>query len=150
MNIAVKDDPATVAAIGVLAYLCADVVHHAIGHGGACLLTGGTINSLSSIFLDCSLRGAAIDLAGPFANFTFGLLLLLLLVLTDNTKLKLFWIMTSAFNLFWFEMQMVFSVATRTDDWAWAMQQFGVANASRYAAIATGLIAYRLTIRLIA
>ncbi|MES1196773.1 MAG: hypothetical protein ABUL58_07500 [Steroidobacter sp.] len=150
MNIAVKDDPATVAAIGIFAYLSADIAHHAMGHGGACLLTGGTINLLSSVFVDCSLRGAVIDLAGPFANLTCGVIALLLSARAFAPASKLFWILAAAFNLFWFEMQMAFSAATRTDDWAWPIQQFGIADIWRYALIVAGLIAYRLTIQLIA
>lgn len=150
MNNGIKDDTPTITAIGLLAYVSADVMHHVAGHGGACLLTGGTINLLSSVFVDCSLRGSAIDLAGPFANLIFGAFALLLSTRANDLTLKLFWILASAFNLFWFEMQMTFSALTRTDDWAWALQQFGVPNAGRYALITIGLIAYRLTIRLIA
>ena len=57
-----KDNIVTIAAIGLLAYASADIGHHAFGHGAACLGLGGRILSLSSIFVNCSLRGAAIDL----------------------------------------------------------------------------------------
>jgi hypothetical protein len=150
MDNAVKDDRTTIAAIGLLAYLSTDVAHHVLGHGGACLATGGVINLLSSVFVDCSIRGSVIDLSGPFANLIVGLISLLLSTKTNDRALKLFWILATAFNLFWFELQTTFSAFSRTDDWAWAIQQSGVGNVGRYALIAIGLIAYRLTIQLIA
>jgi hypothetical protein len=55
-----KDNTATIAAIGLLAYASADIAHHALGHGAACLGLGGRIISLSSIFVNCSLHGATI------------------------------------------------------------------------------------------
>jgi len=144
-----EDHLATITAIGTLAYLSADVAHHAIGHGGACLVSGGAINLLSSIFVDCSLRGAAIDLAGPFANLCVGLIALLFAIKTSRFNLKLFWLLTTAFNLFWFEMQTAFSVITRTDDWAWAIQQHHIGDVWRYLIAALSLLSYRFTIRLI-
>jgi hypothetical protein len=73
MGAASKDNVATIGAIGLVAYVAADGAHHALGHGTACLALGGRIRSLSSIFVDCSLTGSAIDLAGPFANLVVGL-----------------------------------------------------------------------------
>jgi len=145
-----KDDTATVAAIGLLAYISADVAHHALGHGGACVALGGTINRLSSVVVDCSLRGSAIDLAGPFANLVIGLLALIPIRSAHNPALRLFWILAAAFNLFWFEMQLAFSAATRIDDWAWFLQETHAGNGVRYGLIAAGVVAYTLTTRVIA
>src|SRR5436309_2789518 len=85
------------------------VSHHALGHGGACFALGGRINSLSSIFVDCSLTGTAIDLAGPFANLALGLLALLAMRFARPTSAsaRLFLILVAAFNLFWFELQLL-------------------------------------------
>jgi hypothetical protein len=147
-----SDNGMTLAAIGLLAYASADIAHHVFGHGGACLALGGSVLSLSSVFVDCTLRGTAIDLAGPFMNLALGILALLVLRLAPRASAatRLFWILVAAFNLFWFAMQLVFSVVTRTDDWAWAMLDFHVGAPGRYTAIVLGIALYLLTARLVA
>lgn len=147
-----RDNALTIAAIGLLAYLSADVAHHALGHGGACIALGGQIVSLSSIYVHCTVRGALMDLAGPFANLALGLLALMAVRFSGNasSSVRLFYVLVAAFNLFWFEMQLVFSAATRTDDWAWPLQHYAIGEAVRYALIAVGALAYLATIRIIA
>jgi len=147
-----KDNVATVAAVGLLAYCSADIAHHALGHGATCLALGGRIISLSSVFVNCSLRGAAIDLAGPFANLTVGLIAMLAArtALRASTAMRLFYILAAGFNLLWLELQLVFSAATRTDDWAWAMHQSHVAEPTRFGMIVAGALAYFMTVRAIA
>jgi hypothetical protein len=146
-----KDNVATVGAIGLLAYVSADIAHHALGHGAACLALGGRIRSLPSVFVDCSLTGAAIDLAGPFANLVIGLAALLCVRIVHRTSVaaRLFFTLAAAFNLLWFALQLVFSAATRTDDWAWAMQEFHIAGPFRYAMIAIGALLYVLTVQFV-
>src|SRR5271170_608220 len=147
-----SDNGLTTAAIGLLAYASADVAHHVFGHGGVCLALGGSVLSLSSVFVDCTLRGTAIDLAGPFMNLALGILALAVVGLAPRARAatRLFWILVAAFNLFWFAMQLVFSVVTRTDDWAWAMLDFHICAPSRYTAIVLGIALYLLTARLLA
>jgi hypothetical protein len=151
MAAASKDNIATVGAIGLLAYVSADVAHHALGHGAACVALGGRIRSLSSVFVDCSVTGAVIDLAGPFANLVTGLaaVLCIRLVHRTSTATRLFFILVAAFNLLWFGLQLVFSAATRTDDWAWAMQKFHVGGPVRCAMIAVGGLLYVFTVQFI-
>lgn len=146
------DDVLTVAAIGLLAYASADIAHHLFGHGAACLALGGSIISVSSIFVHCTLRGAPIDLAGPSANLVLGLIALLVTRAARelSASARLFWILTAAFNLLWFSLQLVFSAATRTDDWAWAMHVYGVTEPIRYGLIVIGAAAYVRTIRVVA
>jgi hypothetical protein len=111
---------------------------------------GGTINRLSAVFVDCSVRSSAIDLAGPLANLAIGLLALLPARIVRDATQRLFWILVAAFNLFWVEMQLAFSAATRTDDWAWFLQETQAGNGVRYGLIAAGVVTYALTTRLIA
>lgn len=147
-----NDNAIMIASIGLLAYASADVAHHGLGHGGACLAVGGSIISLSSVFVNCSLHGAAIDLAGPFANLVLGLAALLAahIARPAATATWLFWVLVAAFNLMWFSLQLVYSVATGTDDWAWAIHHFDVTAPGRYGLIAVGALAYLFTIRLVA
>src|SRR5208282_5248241 len=100
-----RDDLVTLVAIGLLAYAAADIAHHVLGHGGACLALGGRIVSLSSIFADCTVRGSAIDLAGPFANLAVGWAALALAYRPSaNSAARLFFALTAGFNLFWFAL----------------------------------------------
>ena len=146
------DSFATVAAVALIAYVSADVAHHALGHGVACLAQGGRIESLSSVFVRCSCTGAAIDLAGPLANLLLGLGALGTIRFASLTaaSARLFWSLTAAFNLFYFAGQLLFSAATRTDDWAWPLRYFHVAEPVRFALMALGCTAYVLTVRLLA
>jgi hypothetical protein len=142
------DDLPTLVAIGLLAYSSADIAHHVLGHGGMCLVAGGSIRSLSSVFVDCTVRGAAIDLAGPFANLFVGTLACAL-AFRACRELRLFLALATGFNFLWFALQLVFSVVTRSDDFAWAMQAFHVSEPLRYGLIATGVALYMLSIRIV-
>lgn len=46
-------DLLTIMALGVVSFIVKNVLHEALGHGGACLLTGGTPLTLSSAYFDC-------------------------------------------------------------------------------------------------
>lgn len=146
------DDMITVATVGILAYASADIAHHVFGHAAGCLARGDWVLSVSSIFVHCTGRGAAIDLAGPFANLALGLVALFAARMSSRVSAapQLFWILTAAFNLLWFSLQLVFSAATRTDDWAWAMHVYGITEPIRYALIVIGALAYLQTLRAVA
>ncbi len=146
-----RDDLVTLVAIGLLAYATADIAHHVLGHGGACRALGGRIVSLSSVFVNCTVRGSAIDLAGPFANLAVGLAALALAHhLSAASTARLFFALAAAFNLFWFALLLLFSAATRTDDFAWPMAAFHVSEPVRYGLIAVGGLLYLLSVRAVA
>jgi hypothetical protein len=149
-----NDDIATVIAISLIAYASADIAHHVLGHGGACLALGGRIVSLSSIFVNCTVRGTVVDLAGPFANLGVGLAGLFgamhVRVRSTSPSAHLFLALVAGFNLLWFMMQLVFSVATLTDDFAWAMHEFRIGVPTRVGLIVLGSFGYILAMRLIA
>lgn len=75
----------TIAAIGVLAYLSANVAHELVGHGGACLLVGGRPLAFSSAWLESDTSGVAPwgvrfeAASGTLANFALGLFMLALM-----------------------------------------------------------------------
>jgi hypothetical protein len=146
-----EDDLATAAAIGSLAYLSADIAHHALGHAAACLAFGGSIRSLSSIFVNCTLTGAAVDLSGPAANLLLGALAAVVTMAFRRLSrhLGLFLLLVAAFNLFWFSMQMVCCVATKADDWAWPMHEYKVRLPLRIALVVCGAVAYHFTTRFV-
>lgn len=147
-----KDNIVVTAAIGLLAYVSADVSHHVFGHAGACLALGGSIISLSSVAVDCSRLGARFAIAGPLANLALGLVAVVAAHVAKraSAETRLLWILVAAFNLLWFALQLVFSVASRTDDWDWALRPLHVSDPLRYGLIAFGTLAYLATIRVTA
>ena len=145
-----SDDPGTLASLGLLAYVLADIVHHALGHGVACLAVGGRIVSLSAIFVDCTRRGPMIDGAGPLANLVAGLACLLVLAVARRPALRLFLALAAAQNLLWFGGNVLFSVITMRDDWAFVIAGLAPAWAWRIASGALGIAAYVAGVRLLA
>jgi len=138
------DSPATLAALGLLAYLSADVAHHVAGHGGACLALGGQLLRLTSIRADCSCTGAAIDLAGPLANLLLGAAAWAAgrWLRSAAAPTRLFLLLTAGFNLFYFAGQLAYCAAANTDDWWWPLRQARVPAAGRYLLAALGLALY--------
>ena len=73
-----KPDLVTLAAIGVVAYLTANLVHEGLGHGGACLLVGGKAKAISSAWFECEIVGVspwgqrAVKAAGTVAKLLVG------------------------------------------------------------------------------
>ena len=138
-----RDDLATVVAVALLAYASADIAHHVLGHGAACLALGGHIRSLSSVYVDCSLRGADIDLAGPSANLLIGLLAAALGFRAQGGT-RLFLSLATAFNLFWCVGQLIYGALTVKDDFGWPLQLLGLPLLARYGLAAVGIGLYRV------
>jgi hypothetical protein len=73
-------DTLTTMAIGIVSFIVANVLHEAVGHGGACLLVGGAAEQLSSAHFSCHLdisngwQERAVASAGTIANFLAALL----------------------------------------------------------------------------
>jgi hypothetical protein len=55
-----RHDPLTIVAIALLAYVIGDVLHEAVGHGGACLLVGGRPLVLSTVHFECDSGGVGV------------------------------------------------------------------------------------------
>ena len=145
------DSLATAAAIGVLAYVSADVAHHVAGHGGACRALGGHIELITSVYARCSCKSAWVDLAGPLANLLLGAGALGAVRFRPQLSgaARLFLVQAAGFNLFYFAGQLVFDMLVRTDDWAWPLRYFRVPEPLRYGLLAAGLGAYGQTVRLL-
>ncbi|HEY5060256.1 MAG TPA: hypothetical protein VII52_01920, partial [Gemmatimonadaceae bacterium] len=57
-----------------MAFAIANVLHEAVGHGGACVLTGGHARVLSTVHFECDHVGRVIAAGGTLANFSAGFL----------------------------------------------------------------------------
>jgi hypothetical protein len=144
-----QDNLPTVVAIGLVAYVTADIAHHGLGHGLMCWLQGGQIELLTSVFVRCSRTALAIDLAGPIANLILGLIATLALRVTKRMSVstELFYLLLAGFNLMWFSIQLVFCVLTDSDDWTWLLHVFNNAPAIRYSLLAAGALVYVMAVR---
>jgi len=119
-----SDDTVTLGAIGVAGYVFADVVHEAIGHGGACLANGGHIVLLTSVYFHCEPGHPLTAAAGPGANLLAASLLWLALRLYRNhaAHTRLFFLLAFAFNVCWGAGQMIYSAALDREDWAFVLE----------------------------
>jgi hypothetical protein len=68
-------DRLTIMAIGIVTFIIANVLHEAVGHGGACLLVGGGAEELSSAHFSCHVdnpggwQERVVASAGTLVNF---------------------------------------------------------------------------------
>lgn len=140
------DDLPTLAAIAIAASSLAAVAHEALGHGGACLASGGTILRLSSVFFRCAPGTDLTDVAGPVGNLAAFAVAALFLRKARSPHARFFWLQLAAFSLFWFSGHLAYSAIRNDGDWGF----LGALPAVRFAAIATGIVLYVLTLRFVA
>ena len=75
-----RENILTLVAIGVVAYICCDLLHELLGHGGTCITTGGRPVTFSTTHFQCfGGRQPLICAAGVIMNVAAGLLLWLAL-----------------------------------------------------------------------
>lgn len=114
MNTAAKKtlslDLLTILAIGIVSFIIKNVLHEALGHGGACVLVGGTPLVLSSAHFDCDYASVSdagrrfVAAAGTLVNFLAAYLFWLAFHRVQNTSPSLRY-------FFWFCMSGNFFVA---------------------------------------
>src|SRR3954469_9700508 len=103
----------------MVAFVCACVSHEAIGHGGACLATGGRIVLLTSVFFRCEPGSSFVDAAGTIMNLAVaGLAWLTFARSTPSSTLRLFAIFVFAFNALWGTGYFIYSAVLDTGDLA--------------------------------
>jgi hypothetical protein len=116
---------AKVAAILVIVFILTCVAHEVVGHGGMCLIVGGHINLVSSVYFRSTGGGALTDAAGPLMNLIVGAVCWFLLRrwTTSPILLRLFLVLAMGFNLFWGAGCFILSAVTNTGDWAFVLRQ---------------------------
>ena len=112
------DNKLTLAAIAVLAMCVATTAHEAIGHGAACLLSGGQITKLTSVYFDCSAHNVWVPAGGPLGNLGAALAGLILLRLTPLGRpgWRLLFAAIFTMSLFWFAGYLLYSAVTGGGD----------------------------------
>ena len=145
---------ATVAAISVIAFVLACVAHEVLGHGGMCLIVGGRINLLTSVYFRSDGGGVLTDAAGPMMNLIVGAVCWFLIRrwTTPSILWRLFLVLAMAFNLFWGAGCFILSAVTNTGDWAFVLRQLQLEPIWVWRIVigVLGVFIYRWSIRLLA
>ena len=106
-------------AIAIVAYAVANLLHEGVGHGGACLLTGGRPLVLSTVHFDCSADNRIVDAGGTMMNFLAGAVAWRILRWRALTpRAAYFAWLGLAVNLFQAAGYFLFSGVTNLGDWA--------------------------------
>ena len=140
----------TLAAIGALACIAADMVHEAVGHGTASLLMSDPIQSLSTVAIQNASPSRFVSAAGTTANLMVGVLSLLLVRrIRQFTPSAYFLWVFGAFNLFNVGY-LVASACMNSGDWAAVISGLSPSWLWRCVLGLVGIILYFLSLRWIA
>lgn len=134
------------AAIGILSYVIADIIHEVIGHGGTCLIIGNKIELLTSVYFKSRPGNIFVDIGGPISNLIFGALTFLILIKTSFAKLFLFQV--TAYNLFWFSGTILHSAISKTGDWTFAIKEITEEPLGKFCLIVSGIFFYTIIIKI--
>ena len=120
-------DLLTVTAIALVAYAVSNVLHEAVGHGGACVALGGKPIALSSVHFECgeqtmsALARRGVAAAGTIVNFIAAAIGLVLFKTTDPLRKPhiayFLWLFTTL-NLLMGAGYFLFSGLGNIGDWA--------------------------------
>ena len=149
-----RNDNATVAAIAVIAMCVATVAHEAVGHGAACLLAGGRITQLTSVYFQCAVQSRFVSPAGPVGNLIAAALAWLALQALPQSavRARLLALLTMALSVFWMAGQLTSSAAMGQGDYAIAGYDFlgQPTNWWRACGVVLGIAIYLGSARLVA
>ena len=137
--------------IGILAYIFADVIHEVLGHGLSCIISGGKITLISSVYFRSQNHSFVTDSFGPLANVICGFLIWCFLKKSDfkNFHVKLLLIITMAFNFFWFSWQFLYASVINKGDFAFNIGSQNGQIIWRIFIFIIGLFAYLVFFKLI-
>lgn len=143
-------DKPTLCAAAVLAMCLVTACHEALGHGGACLATGGAIQLLSSSLFRCAPASPLVDAAGPVANLAAGALAWSAARHVRAPALRLLLVMVGALAWFWDSGYAARAMLMRDGDLYFGLAgAFGsVSTTVRVAVTAAGVGLYVATLRL--
>lgn len=147
-TVAVRDSPASLAAVGTLAYIGETLGHEAVGHGGACLLTGGRVTAVTPLWMHCTVQTSLLVLSGPLFNVVFGIACGAMVYARPRPGLlTLFLWLSCAFNLLVACGYLAVGGAVTFGDWAYLLAGLEPAGAWRASAVILGLLGYYAVLR---
>lgn len=144
-----RSDVLTIGAIAVFAYAIASVLHEGIGHGGACLLTGGKLIYVSTVAASCSNENRLVIAGGTLMNAVTAVVCFLLARMTSlrAVRFRFFLWLTMAVNLYTAAGYFLFSGIGGFGDWADFIRGFEPQWAWRVGMTIFGAAAYVLSAR---
>jgi hypothetical protein len=142
-------DAPTIAGIGTIAHILANILHEGAGHGGACLMVGGTPLVVSTVHMECSTDTRLVMAGGTIINVAAGALFFALGRITSGTapRLKYFWWLSMTVNLLIAAGYFAFSGIGGFGDWAMFIQGLSPQWAWRVGMTAIGAAGYMLAAR---
>jgi hypothetical protein len=117
-------DILTIIAISVIAFALANFFHEGIGHGGACLMTGGHALVLSTVHFECSESNRLIAAGGTLMNLIAGFLCWIALRVVNPSRERghyFLWLLMTI-NLLQGAGYFLFSGFSNFGDWADVVQ----------------------------
>ncbi len=135
--------------MGIVAYILADVAHEALGHGGACVLTGGHPLLITTVNMDCSADNQFVIAGGTLMNVIAAGIFFLLGRRASHSSphLKYFAWLSMTVNLLDASGYLAFSGIGGFGDWALFTQSFTPQWAWRVGLSIVGIAAYVLCVR---
>jgi hypothetical protein len=133
---------ATLIGITVVAYALADVLHEGLGHGGACLLTGGRPLALSTVHFDCSADNRLVDAGGTLVNLAAGAIAWGLARRVRSPQLRFFLWLSMAVNLLQGAGYFLYSGVASIGDWSAFIVGLSPVWAWRIALVIVGAVLY--------
>lgn len=146
---AATPDLLTVAALAVLAGALATVLHEGLGHGGACVLSGGHNLVISSVNEDCTAANPWIDAAGTLVNLAAGAAGFFWSRRVRAPRLRFFLWLSAAFNLLAAAGYWLFSGIGGLGDWGAILAGHQPAWLWRTGMAVIGGVMYVLFVRLL-
>ncbi len=145
----VEIDALTIAAIGIVAHVVANFVHEDLGHGGACLITGGRALLVTTVNMDCSADNRLVIAGGSLMNVVAAGLFFLAARATGrgSPHLKYFAWLSMTVNMLSAAGYLAFSGIGGFGDWAMFIQGFNPPWAWRVGLTAVGIAAYMMCVR---
>jgi hypothetical protein len=154
-NPSLDPDVPTLCALSAMAFVAACVAHEVLGHGIACVESGGAITLLTTVYFKCSEGLPIVDASGPSMNLAVALGAAMALrhnsrQASASSRTLLAFLL--AFNGFWGAGYFIFSGVTNTGDWAFVLRDLSLDPRWlwRIAMVSTGVWLYGLTLRLVA
>lgn len=147
------DDTLTLVALGIVAFVVADVVHEALGHGLAILAMGAKPVLLTTCYIRSSgSLSRWIPAAGGIANVVVGLLSVpaLRLLRTARPSIRCFIALLMAFNLLFAAAYPAYSGIALFGDWAAVISGLSPAWVWRGLLVVVSVISYYLSLLLLA
>jgi hypothetical protein len=116
----------TLCALAAMAFVAACTAHEAVGHGLACLGTGGTVTLLSSVYFRCQPGHPLVDAAGTLSNLCVAAVFALAARRSRHDTARTAFALVAAFNGLWGTGYLIFSAVTDTGDLAFVVRDLAL------------------------